>query len=105
MKGGGWWVIGLPGLCLSHRTAPPPTAAAPLQVLLKDGPAMLAAFIQNAEPLPIRGLFRCAPACLVTNPVRAHALGWLWDSWPSASPPHACETLASSTCTNFKHSP
>lgn len=28
------------------------------EVLLKDGPDMLRAFIENAEPLPIRGLLR-----------------------------------------------
>jgi hypothetical protein len=29
------------------------------EVLVRDGPAMLRAFLESAEPFPIRGLLRC----------------------------------------------
>ena len=51
--------------------APSPALSHPhKQVLLKDGAEFLRAFVENAEPFPIRGLFRWA-AMYMTSPAHA----------------------------------
>lgn len=76
------------------------------EVLMRDGAGMLRAFLENAEPFPIRGLLRCAGASIAEvlvgaaelrdpSPARALLVNTLVDD--PVTPPHDCTANITTT--------